>query len=59
MTTIAIVQRPPVLLERSATLMKAVQCVAEAVQSGATLIVFPETFIPGYPLMDERGDLAE
>lgn len=49
MTKIAIVQRPPVLLDRSATLAKAVQGVAEAAAEGATLVVFPETFVPGYP----------
>jgi nitrilase len=49
MTKIAIVQRPPVLLDRRATLAKAVQWVAEAAAEGATLIVFPETFVPGYP----------
>ena len=49
MTQIAIIQRPPVLLDRGATLAKAVQWVAEAAAEGATLIVFPETFIAGYP----------
>ena len=49
MTQIAIIQRPPVLLDRGATLAKAVQWVAEAAAAGATLIVFPETFIAGYP----------
>ena len=49
MTTIAIIQRPPVLLDRSATLTKAVQWVAEAADAGASLIVFPEAFVPGYP----------
>lgn len=49
MTMIAIIQRPPVLLDRGATLAKAVQSVAEAAAAGATLIVFPESFIPGYP----------
>ena len=49
MTKIAIIQRPPVLLDRGATLAKAVQWVAEAAAAGATLIVFPESFIPGYP----------
>ena len=49
MTNIAIIQRPPVLLDRSATLAKAVQWVAEAAAAGASLIVFPESFIPGYP----------
>ena len=49
MTMIAIIQRPPVLLDRGATLKKAVQWVAEAAAAGASLIVFPESFIPGYP----------
>ncbi|VVP41189.1 carbon-nitrogen hydrolase family protein [Pseudomonas fluorescens] len=49
MTTIAIIQRPPVLLDRSATIARAVQSVAEAAAAGASLIVLPEQFIPGYP----------
>jgi nitrilase len=48
-TRIAVVQRPPVFLHRSETLARAVDCVAEAAASGARLIVFPETFVPGYP----------
>ena len=49
MTTIAIIQRPPVLLDRSATIARAVQSVAEAAAAGASLIVLPESYIPGYP----------
>jgi len=49
MTKIAIIQRPPVLLDRSATIAVAVQSVAEAAAAGAMLIVLPESFIPGYP----------
>ncbi|MDR7285928.1 nitrilase [Pseudomonas corrugata] len=49
MTTIAIIQRAPVLLDRSATIARAVQSVAEAAAAGASLIVLPEQFIPGYP----------
>ncbi|MET0845782.1 MAG: carbon-nitrogen hydrolase family protein [Pseudomonas sp.] len=49
MTTVAIIQRPPVLLDRSATIARAVQSVAEAATAGASLIVLPESFIPGYP----------
>lgn len=49
MTMIAIIQRPPVLLDRGATLTRAVQWVAEAAAAGASLIVLPESFIPGYP----------
>lgn len=49
MTKIAIIQQPPVLLDRSATLARAVHWVAEAAAAGASLIVLPESFIPGYP----------
>ncbi|MGH6639031.1 MAG: carbon-nitrogen hydrolase family protein [Polaromonas sp.] len=49
MLKIAIIQRPPVLLDRSATLDRAVQSVGEAAAAGASLIVLPESFIPGYP----------
>lgn len=49
MTKVAIIQRPPVLLDRSATIARAVQSVAEAATAGASLIVLPESYIPGYP----------
>ncbi len=48
-TKVAVVQRPPVLLDRSATMAVAVDAVAEVAAAGASLVVFPETFIPGYP----------
>jgi nitrilase len=47
---IAIVQRPPVLLDREATLARAVAHLHEAADAGARLVVFPEAFVPGYPL---------
>ncbi len=46
---VAVVQRPPVLLDRAATMAVAVDAVAEVADMGAGLVVFPETFIPGYP----------
>ncbi|HEY0857761.1 MAG TPA: carbon-nitrogen hydrolase family protein [Albitalea sp.] len=49
MTKIAIIQRPPVLLDREATLARAAEAVAEAAAAGAALVVLPETFVPGYP----------
>ena len=49
MTRIAIIQQAPVFLDRAATLAKAVGAVDEAAREGARLVVFPETFIPGYP----------
>ena len=45
----AIVQQPPVLLDKEATLAAAVGHLHAAAKAGATLVVFPETFIPGYP----------
>lgn len=49
MPRIAIVQRPPVFLNRAETTSTAVTSVHEAASAGAQLIVFPEAFIPGYP----------
>ncbi len=49
MPRVAIIQRPPVLLDRRATLQRAVESTAEAAEAGASLIVFPESYIPGYP----------
>jgi nitrilase len=50
MSRVAVIQRPPVLLDRERTLQSAVASVAEAAGGGAKLIVFPEAFIPGYPV---------
>ena len=49
MPRIAIVQEPPVFLERDKTIAKAVQLVEKAAAEGAELVVFSEAFIPGYP----------
>jgi len=46
---VAVVQHPPVMYDRAETLRRAVAHVDEAVGGGAQLIVFPETFLPGYP----------
>jgi len=50
MAKIAIIQHAPQVLDREATLNKAVQFIAEAAAGGAQLIVFPEAFVPGYPV---------
>ena len=49
MPRIAIVQRPPVFLNRAETMRMAGGSVREAAEAGAQLVVFPEAFIPGYP----------
>ncbi len=50
MPKIAVVQTPPVLLDRERTIEKAVTLVGEVAAEGVDLVVFPETFIPGYPI---------
>jgi nitrilase len=50
MPRIAVVQRPPVFFDRAETLKSAGDAVREAAETGARLIIFPEAFIPGYPV---------
>ena len=49
MSKIAIVQKPPVFMEKHKTIKLAVSTVEEAATNGAELVVFTEAFIPGYP----------
>ena len=46
---VAVVQYPSVFFDRAETLKRAVSYVDEAASSGARLVVFPETYVPGYP----------
>jgi len=61
-TKVAVIQRPPVLLDRDNTIARAVESIHEAAAAGATLLVFPEAYIPGYPAWIWRlrpgGDMA-
>jgi nitrilase len=45
----ACVQVEPVVLDRDATLERLAEQTAEAAGKGATLVVFPEAFVPVYP----------
>src|SRR5450755_807437 len=47
---VAIVQQPPVLLDREATIAAAVSHLHAAADAGAQLAVFPEAYVPGYPV---------
>lgn len=61
-TKVAVIQKPPVLLDRDKTIAKAVASIHEAADAGATLLVFPEAYISGYPTwvwrLQPGGDMA-
>lgn len=47
--TVAIVQQPPAVLDLAASLRRASRYIGEAAADGARLVVFPETWLSGYP----------
>jgi len=59
---IAVIQKPPVLLDLKATMARAVASVEQVAKEGAKLAVFPEAYLPGYPTWVWRlkpgGDIA-
>lgn len=54
----ALAQIAPVLLDRDATIAKAVDAIKLAASRGASLVAFGETFLPAYPLWIARTDGA-
>jgi nitrilase len=52
---VAAVQASPILNDREATVEKAIGLIEEAGRKGAELIVFPETWLPGYPFWCWEG----
>ena len=49
MVKVAVIQKSPVFLNKTKTIKRVVELVSETSSSGANLVVFPETYIPGYP----------
>jgi len=46
---ISVVQQPPVYLNLEKSLERAVELVAQSAKQGCEMVVFPETWLPGYP----------
>jgi nitrilase len=59
MVKVAAVQAGPIYLDLDQSLAKAIALIADAASLGAKLIVFPETWLPGYPAwLDCCRDIA-
>ncbi|MGO4731106.1 carbon-nitrogen hydrolase family protein [Paenibacillus sp. 2KB_22] len=48
--SVAAAHLAPVFLDKQATIEKAIVAIQEAAKSGAQLIAFPESFLPGFPV---------
>lgn len=63
MTRVAVIQEPPVYLDRDKSMDRAVALIAEHAEKGCNLIVFPEAWLPGYPTFVWRlspgGDMGK
>jgi nitrilase len=47
---VAAAHAAPVYMDKNATIKKTVQLIEQAATEDIKLLVFPETFIPGYPV---------
>lgn len=54
--TVAIAQISPVYLDKAASTRRAVETIGEAAAGGADMVVFPETWLAGYPYWTEGWD---
>lgn len=46
---VAVVQEPPVYLNKPKSIARAVELIGQAKRKGGELVVFPEVWLPGYP----------
>jgi nitrilase len=53
---VCIAQVSPVYMDRDASVRRAVETIREAAANGAELVVFPETWLAGYPYWTEGWD---
>jgi predicted amidohydrolase len=47
---VAAAHAAPVFMDKAATIKKVVSLIEQAAQDDIKLLVFPETFVPGYPV---------
>ncbi len=55
---VAAAQLASVFMDREATTSKVLDAMSEAAANGATLMAFPETFVPGYPSWADFSDAS-
>jgi len=48
--SVAVIQHPPVFMNLKASIERAITLAKKAADNGAELVVFPETWLPGYPV---------
>src|SRR5262245_40440383 len=53
---VCIAQVSPVYMERERSAQRAAGAIREAAANGADLVIFPETWLPGYPYWTEGWD---